>query len=336
MDNAPKSVERPVHETMPVQVWADIDVGIATVVEYLNTIPGVRTHASCQGTIGEGGAAPYRPQVLVTWSDDATFERLASEFDMSDISESGHWCYVHPREADQVRFARMEPEHPFRRRENLQPFGDASEILKDWHQIRSACSTTFHHGTELPKIAQRFDIALCALLRDRAKQAQPEDSFRRICPKCEPEPRYVIQHCKEHGGHVSVEELREAFAGQAVRLGDDAEQALRPITVHDEAFHPGHPWRVITEIYGPDGKRLEGWENCRYCVDEDEATRFIASIGDESAHDQPQSVEIGPDGRAYIVGIPGVEHNCDAMGCPSAGAHTLKIVPIDKWAGQNV
>lgn len=126
-DAAPKSVERPVHETTTVLVWADVDVGIATVVEYLNTIPGVRTHASCQGTIGEGGAAPYRPQVLVTWPDAATFERLASEFDMSDVSESGHWCYVHPRESDAVKFARMEPEHPFRRREREQ----AKDVVTD-------------------------------------------------------------------------------------------------------------------------------------------------------------------------------------------------------------
>jgi tRNA(Phe) wybutosine-synthesizing methylase Tyw3 len=45
---------RPIHETIPVQVWADIDVGIADLVKLLNKIPGVRTFASCQGTIGEG------------------------------------------------------------------------------------------------------------------------------------------------------------------------------------------------------------------------------------------------------------------------------------------
>lgn len=35
------------HETVAIQVWADIDVGIVDLVRALNTWPGVRTHASC-------------------------------------------------------------------------------------------------------------------------------------------------------------------------------------------------------------------------------------------------------------------------------------------------
>jgi hypothetical protein len=46
----------------------DVDLGIADMVEYLNTIPGVRTIASCQGTIGEDGPNPYRAQVLCDWT----------------------------------------------------------------------------------------------------------------------------------------------------------------------------------------------------------------------------------------------------------------------------
>lgn len=60
-----------VHETTPVQVWADVDVGIADLVRQLNTIEGVRTHASCQGTIGEGGHEPYTAYVMVSWRTDA-------------------------------------------------------------------------------------------------------------------------------------------------------------------------------------------------------------------------------------------------------------------------
>jgi hypothetical protein len=59
------------HETRPVQVWVDADVGIADAIIYLNTIAGVRTHASCQGTVGEGGPNPYRAQVMATWTDEA-------------------------------------------------------------------------------------------------------------------------------------------------------------------------------------------------------------------------------------------------------------------------
>lgn len=82
------------HKTIPVQVWADIDEGNAETVIYLNTIPGVRTFASCQGTIDEGGPHPYRAQVGCTWTDEA-YTRLVSEFDIT--MEGDHWGYVHPR-----------------------------------------------------------------------------------------------------------------------------------------------------------------------------------------------------------------------------------------------
>lgn len=90
------------HKTVPVQVWADIDEGVAGLVAYLNTIPGVRTHASCQGTLdgsGEGGLS-YRPQILVSWEDDATFKRLAAEFDFGNLHEmrNSNSAYLHPRD----------------------------------------------------------------------------------------------------------------------------------------------------------------------------------------------------------------------------------------------
>jgi hypothetical protein len=91
-----------IHATRPVQVWADIDVGIADLVAYLNTIPGVRTFASCQGTIGEGGANPYGPYVMVSWPDGATLDRLQREFDVTfDVGgdASGQWGTVHPKVA---------------------------------------------------------------------------------------------------------------------------------------------------------------------------------------------------------------------------------------------
>ena len=83
------------HPQRAIQVWVDVDEGIADMVLYLNTIPGVRTHASCQGTIGEGGAHPYRPQVMVSWSTEEAHVRLRAEFDMGEHGNG--WCYVHPR-----------------------------------------------------------------------------------------------------------------------------------------------------------------------------------------------------------------------------------------------
>ena len=82
------------HESLPVQVWVDVDIGIADMVVYLNTIPGIRTHASCQGTIGEGGADPYRAHVMASWPAEA-FERLHREFDVTLLGEN--WGYLHPR-----------------------------------------------------------------------------------------------------------------------------------------------------------------------------------------------------------------------------------------------
>lgn len=84
----------PPHETIPVQVWADVDAGIASVVKYLNSVDGVRTIASCQGTIGEGGPNPYRAQVMATWTDEA-FQKIKEEFDFSILGKN--WGYIHPR-----------------------------------------------------------------------------------------------------------------------------------------------------------------------------------------------------------------------------------------------
>ena len=88
---------RQAHKTVPVQVWVDVDEGVADLVRHLNTLSGVRTHASCQGTSGEGGPAPYRAQVMVTWADDAAFEALKRDFDLT--VEGDHWGYLHPRSA---------------------------------------------------------------------------------------------------------------------------------------------------------------------------------------------------------------------------------------------
>lgn len=82
------------HPTRPIQVWVDADEGIADIVVYLNTIAGVRTLASCQGTISEGGPNPYRAQVMATWTDEA-FERLEKEFDVTVLGD--RWGYLHPR-----------------------------------------------------------------------------------------------------------------------------------------------------------------------------------------------------------------------------------------------
>jgi hypothetical protein len=84
----------PSHKTLPVPVWADVDEGIAELVVYLNMIPGVRTIASCQGTIGEGGPNPYRAQVMATWPTEVE-ERLRIDFEITELGEN--WGYIHPK-----------------------------------------------------------------------------------------------------------------------------------------------------------------------------------------------------------------------------------------------
>lgn len=80
------------HATRRVQIWIDVDVGIADLVVYLNTIPDVHTLASCQGTVDEGGCVP--PQVMSTWTDEALM-KLVKDFDITILGD--HWGYVHPR-----------------------------------------------------------------------------------------------------------------------------------------------------------------------------------------------------------------------------------------------
>ncbi len=81
--------------TARVQVWAEVDAEVADLVCYLQTIEGVTTHASCQGTIGEGGPEPYRAFVDASWTD-AVLEQLTKEFDIE--VKGDHWGYVHLRE----------------------------------------------------------------------------------------------------------------------------------------------------------------------------------------------------------------------------------------------
>lgn len=82
------------HATRVVSVLVDADIGIADMVEYLQTIPGVRTLASCQGTIGEGGPHPYPPQVLATWPPAARVQ-LDEEFDVTELGAC--WGCLHPK-----------------------------------------------------------------------------------------------------------------------------------------------------------------------------------------------------------------------------------------------
>jgi hypothetical protein len=81
-----------IHQTKPVQVWADIDEGVVDMVERLNEIPGCRTDDSCQGTIGEGGPHPYPAYVSAHWTPEALVQ-IKQEFEVFPEG-NGAWGIV--------------------------------------------------------------------------------------------------------------------------------------------------------------------------------------------------------------------------------------------------
>lgn len=102
----------PNHKQIPVQVTVDVDEGIADMVRYLNTIPDVRTHTSCQGTIGEGGPKPYRAYVMAGYDSAAAKARIDAEFDTdytiyAHTPESGY-VHLHPKPG----WVAPRPRHP--------------------------------------------------------------------------------------------------------------------------------------------------------------------------------------------------------------------------------
>ncbi len=78
-----------------VWVKVDADVGIGRMVEELNLIRGVRTDASCQGTLGEGGPHPYRAYVMCHWTPEG-LKRLRYRCYVVRPQGNGAWGYVHP------------------------------------------------------------------------------------------------------------------------------------------------------------------------------------------------------------------------------------------------
>jgi hypothetical protein len=152
---SPEGEGRKAHETQPVLVWADCDLGIADLVAYLNTIPGVRTHASCQGTIGEGGPHPYRAQVMCGWTPEA-FALLSEEFDITYPEECDKtWGYVHPREGwvKPATYAEMTPvmrgltpEQVERVKEIRAKWEAATK--GPWSMYVDSCRTCADHGKE--------------------------------------------------------------------------------------------------------------------------------------------------------------------------------------------
>ena len=91
-----------------MQVWADVDVGVADFVRYLNTLDGVRTHSCCQGSIGEGGSDPYGAYVEAAWNSRGLKLLKDNPNIIIEYGENQWWGTLHPREGQ--KFLRKEYE----------------------------------------------------------------------------------------------------------------------------------------------------------------------------------------------------------------------------------
>jgi hypothetical protein len=107
-----------VHKTQPLQIWVDVDEGIAGAVAFLNTLPGVRTFGSCQGTIGEGGAEPYRPHVLAYFPRD-TKAKIEEYFEIGDGGEGSKILYLKSEMAQCEGCERACPEDELRETDDM-------------------------------------------------------------------------------------------------------------------------------------------------------------------------------------------------------------------------
>jgi len=87
---------KPLHDLQPkssVKVWVDIDNGIADEVKWLNRFKGVRTFASCEGTIGEGGANPHKAYVMA-YIPEIHLPDILKKFEIGEKGDG--WVYLHP------------------------------------------------------------------------------------------------------------------------------------------------------------------------------------------------------------------------------------------------
>jgi hypothetical protein len=169
------------HKTVPVVVVVDVDEGIAHAVEYLNAIPGVRTFASCQGTIGEGGASPYPTQVLIHCSEEI-LQSLTPYFTIGERI-GGECCYIHLR--PDVELPRYDGFLSYHK--------DLEEAIA---QRDAACKSIDHWKKEYEtvsgyslKLRESTEKAEAALAAERAVAKSLRDSLMRLHAR-HPEPDY--------------------------------------------------------------------------------------------------------------------------------------------------
>jgi hypothetical protein len=77
---------------VPVLVWVDVDIGVAKWVRLLNSLPGVRTFASCQGT------ESYCAYIMVSFVDDKARARIERDFILEDVGMgNSNTFHAHPK-----------------------------------------------------------------------------------------------------------------------------------------------------------------------------------------------------------------------------------------------
>lgn len=98
------------HKSVPLKVWADIDIGIADEVRNLNKQPGVRTYWSCQGgqITKDKLSARY---LVVGWRTKKAFKYLQHKYGdklrahrdhkrVAEYSDDSAWVLLWPELKD--------------------------------------------------------------------------------------------------------------------------------------------------------------------------------------------------------------------------------------------
>ena len=250
------------HATRPVQVWADIDLGIAEMVVYLNTIEGVRTLASCQGTLGEGGPNPYRAHVMAAWPKELEV-RLLAEFDVTIEGEC--WGYLYPRTRRPLMSSDAAPggmaeKRPTETEQAIaladrvldRPYSDPDDdlavlsrqflrarLLVDKYkwQVRDTCTRAETAEARIAELEAQADAEIAA--RQKLFDAVMDDAEQQ-----KREAQHQARIARRNGGaaHRKANELQAQLAARPAVAGLEELRRLSEAATQGTAYTCGPPW----------------------------------------------------------------------------------------------
>ena len=83
------------HKVIPIKIWVEVDENICEDVRFLNNLTGVRTFASCQGTLTEGGPEPYKSYILAYWPKEYD-DIIKNKYEIGELLGI-RYGYLHPK-----------------------------------------------------------------------------------------------------------------------------------------------------------------------------------------------------------------------------------------------